>query len=139
MCTSERLGSLISRIRRSTSSGHHQVGAVLAWLGRECTELARVDADVRVVDVQVDVEEGPLAVHAPPHAIGQRAHRPDLRVLVERHSVLEGQPLTSVDLPANLAETGRIDQDVVDGELRRQFVRMLLQGHAVASAVSWTG
>ena len=68
------------------------VGTLVATFPVKGTEGAAEGTDVRVVDVAVDVEPGDVPVHSPSDEVGQCAHRVDVFGLVEKKSVLAGEP-----------------------------------------------
>ena len=83
--------------------GAHDVRALLAGKALEGAEAAELVADVRVVDVLVDVEVGQVSVETLANMVGQLAHHVNVRV-VERHPVLEAQALPGDDLLRDLLQ-----------------------------------
>ena len=77
------------------------VCAVLILLAIELAELARERADIRVVQVAVDVVVGDAGGEAAADGVGQFQHRPDVRGAEQQVAVVEGQPLPRFDLGAD--------------------------------------
>ena len=80
------------------------VRAVLVLLAVERAELAAERADVRVVEVPVDVEEHLVAVQAPAHHVRQAHHAVDVRRGEEQGAVRGGEALARLDLARHLGE-----------------------------------
>jgi hypothetical protein len=80
----------------------HEVALRRAEIGAERAERATVDADVRGVEVGVDIVVGGVAVLPLADEIGQFAHLGQRGVVaVERKAVFERQPLAGFDLFAD--------------------------------------
>ncbi len=75
------------------------VRAFLAALAVERAERAGQRADVRVVQVAVDVVVGHVAVEPAPHQVRERAHGPDVGCLVQQDPVVHVQAAPVGDLP----------------------------------------
>ena len=83
----------------------HGVGLGIAHPLAERAQPATGHAHVGGIDVAVDVEVGDVAVQALAHQVGQVAERQDVGGAVERHAVLERQPLAGFHLFADGIET----------------------------------
>ena len=81
----------------------HGVAAVFAGLARvgALAKLAVDRADIRVVDVAIDVEVGLVAVQALPHDIGNATYGCKLRRSIEGNAVLERQAFSALHLFGN--------------------------------------
>jgi len=81
----------------------HRVRVLLARLPLERAVLAGGRADVRHVQVPVDVEHHPLAVLLRPHMVGEAAEPGEVVAAVEGDAVVVAEPLAGVDLLLDLA------------------------------------
>jgi hypothetical protein len=81
------------------------VGALVALLAVEGAEGTAEGADVRVVDVPVDVEPGDIPVHPTPDQVRQCAHGMDVVRLVEKKSILARKPGSLQDTPDDSRQT----------------------------------
>ena len=79
----------------------HRVAPGIARPGRERAEVARRDADVRVVDVGIADEVRGVAMPLLTYVIGKSADAEEVRGLVQRHPVVEVQALAPKHLVAN--------------------------------------
>ena len=77
------------------------VRALLVALPVEGAEGAAQGADIRVVDVAIEVVVRHVAVHPAPHEIGQLAERPEVVRLVQRHALRCRQASTVAHLRGN--------------------------------------
>jgi hypothetical protein len=89
--------------RREHLVGTHRVAARVLARGREGAELAvqRVDAEVRRVQVPVDVEVDLVAVLRAVRLIGQAAEREEVLGLEERQRIRAREALAGGDLGLN--------------------------------------
>ena len=87
-----RLPSLLQR---------HGVRSGRALLAPEGAQPAARHADIRWVDVPVHVEVGDVAVHPLAHRVGHPAHGQDVARAIQRHAVVEAQPLARLDPGGN--------------------------------------
>ena len=90
----------------------HGVGLRVVHALPEGAQAAARHADVRGVDMAVDVEIRHVAVLALAHQVGHVAHPQDVAGTVQRHAVLERQPLACLDLRADGNQTGIADDNL---------------------------
>jgi len=93
--TVSRGSSLESFIER------HGIGAGSVFLATKRTETAGRDADVRRIDVTIDVEVRLVAVHAFADLVGHPAHGEDVAGAIEREGVGETEALAGNHLGVN--------------------------------------
>ncbi len=79
----------------------HGIGAGRVLLAAEGAEPARRYADVRGIDVAIDVEIRLVAMHALADVVGHPAHGENISAAVESESVVRIQPLAGQDLGVN--------------------------------------
>src|SRR5580765_6637218 len=99
----------------------HGVSACLALLAAEGAETAGGNADVRRVDVPVDVEVSDVSVEFFADVIGEPTDSEDVAATIERHAVVEAEPHTGEDLLGNRAEGGVIGLKRVTGPRDSRF------------------
>ena len=86
----------------------HGVTCCVALGAAEGAETAVGYANVSGVNMPVDVEVGDVAMHPLAHVVGQPAYGQNVAGIVERHAIVEAQPLAGEDLLRN-----RLDARVV--------------------------
>ena len=79
----------------------HRVRSGLALLAAEGAQPAGGDADIGRIDVAIDVEVGHIAVQPLAHQVRQPAHRQNVAAAVERHAIVEAEPLAALHLLRN--------------------------------------
>ncbi len=91
----------------------HCVTALFPRLSRVCAlaKLAVDDANVRVIDVPIDVVVREVSVQAFAHLIGQTAQRDDVVGMKEVDAFLKGKALTVVDLVRDCAPVDHAAQN----------------------------
>src|SRR5205823_13863845 len=97
----------------------HRVRVLLARLGLERAVGARGGADVRQVEVAVDVEEDLVAVEPRADGVGEVAEPGEVVRLVQRDPVVVRQPLTGQHLVLELALVSQIHTYEGTGTRRR--------------------
>ena len=79
----------------------HRVRSGLALLPPERAQPATRHADIRRIDVPVHVEVGDVAMHPLAHCVRHPADGQNIAAAVERHAVVEAQPLARLHLRRN--------------------------------------
>ena len=98
-----RLGQPSAR-RRPRLLQRHGVGAGRALPAPEGAQPAACHAHVGGIDVPVHVEVGDVAVHPLAHGVGHPSHGQDVRAAIERHAIVEAEPLTRLHPGRNRAQ-----------------------------------
>ena len=79
----------------------HGVACLVALLAPKGAQPAVRHANIRRVDVPVDVEVGHIPVHPLAHMVSQPAHSQHVRGTIKRNPVVELQPLASQNFAGN--------------------------------------
>src|SRR6266481_10074644 len=76
----------------------HSVSAGRVFLASKGAEAARGHADIRGIEVAVEIEVRHIAVHALAHMVRQPAHGENVRRAIERDRIVQTQPFAGKDL-----------------------------------------
>src|SRR5258708_24822748 len=93
----------------------HGVGTGSVFLASKSAETARRHADIRRVDVAIDVEVRHIAIHALAHLVGQPSHGENVRGAIQRGCIVQTQPFAGKDLFGYRLKTSVVSLKTVAG------------------------
>ena len=100
----------------------HGVSAGRIFLAAKGAQAAGGYANIRGIDVAIDVEVGVVAMQALAHLIGQPSHRQDVPGLVEHRPIVGAQALARKDFVADRQQARVVSLESVRGRHRNLMI-----------------